>query len=135
MLIRTTGGAWEPQPFLMDTMATLTHVPLDFADRADIPYSTARPLQTATIMGKKPRGGCLSPLTFALADLPQWAFETPACFSPDKSPGGFPLLSGSDVLERFDISLVGRPHPGYPHGYLMLQLRDDHDGTTRAPAE
>ena len=85
-------------------------------------------------MGRKRRGGYLSPLSFSLADLPQWEFQTRACFSADIPPGKMPLLSASDLLHQFSIVLSPVPQPNYQAGFMLLHLCDDHSGRPRTQA-
>jgi hypothetical protein len=134
LLLRTADGRFQEQTFLLDDGTTLTHISLAFADNVDLPYRTDQPLRTATIMGRKTHGGFRSTLHFALADMPQWQFTTQACFSTDEPPGKIPLLSGSDLLNHFTIVQSAVKRPGYPDGFLLLHLRDDHGGVpTPAP--
>jgi hypothetical protein len=119
------------QNFLVDTGATLTHISIPYADHVGLPYTRTKPIQTATIMGRKKTGGYLAPLVFALKDLPQWTFTTQACFSTDVPPGGVPLLSNSDLLQHFTIFMNAADQPGYSEGVLVLTLRDDHGGEPR----
>src|SRR5262249_17561355 len=127
--VRTATGTFVRLPFLLDSRADFTHIPLAVADRLQIPYGTDRPADIKTVIGVAERGGYFSPLHCSFPDLPHWQFETLACFS---RYGEVPLLSASDLLRNFSLSIIPKGAPPEKTGFLLLVLRDDHTGTPRA---
>ena len=127
--VRGSQGEFFGLPFLVDTCTDYTMISLDVANELGIPYTTDRETTLVTSIGSGDRPGYLSPLWFSFKDLPEWQFETVACFSPYRH---YSLLSITDVLRHFSVGLSLRSNtPKEPYGAALLSLRPDHGGRPR----
>ncbi len=125
--LRTHEGWSEDITFLFDTGSEFTTIPIALAENLGISFRTDTPMQItgATGTGR----GFLSRLSFGLAGLPQWQFQTVACFSP--TPLSSPLLCLTDVLANFRFRTLAPAGP-HPYGALRLQLKRGHKGRPRS---
>jgi hypothetical protein len=130
--VRTASGEWQSLPFWVDSEARHTYLPAELVRRLRLGYQTNRPCELTTRTGTVRDGGYLSRLAFALPTLPHLQFETVACFSRLEGRREVPLLALSDVLLHFNLAITARPSPGFPDGFLLLYLRDDHGGRPRS---
>jgi len=126
--IRTSATVFVSMPFLFDTGTHFTTLAIADARQFAIPFSTTRPVTIQSAPGKGSASAYLSPLWFSFRALPQWQFQTQACFTP--YPLRRSLLSLSDVLANFTLR-TGPRTAAHPGGSLILRLRHNHQGQTR----
>ena len=126
--IRTAQYSFTSLPFLFDTGTQLSMISIAEAQRSSIPFTTARPVSVTGVTGKGLVPAYLSFLWLSFPALPQWQFETLACFTP--YPLKRSLLSLSDVHSNF-LFRTGPRRPGFPDGSLIFRLRRRHQGQVR----
>jgi hypothetical protein len=80
LAVRMTEDTFVPLPFRFDSGTDLTMIPIPLARSLGIPFTRGR---STTVQGATGHSrGFLAPLWFYFPQLPQWQFETLACFTP-----------------------------------------------------
>ena len=117
--IRAADGSFPLVPFLLDTGTQFSTISISLANRLGIQFSRD---QLVTIRGVTGSGrGYMSPIRFSLPQLPEWQFETLACFTPHVL--SVMLLSLSDLVDHFELHTSYQPTEFCPYGALVLTLR------------
>jgi hypothetical protein len=121
-------GNFVPLPFRLDTGSDFTTLPIKFAHQFGIPFDKSHPISPRTGAGKAKQPSYLSPIWFSLPGFPRLMFRTDCLFSPGIDHRG--LFSLNDLVPHFLVRSK-KATSQYPHGFVVLQLRKDHQGVVR----
>jgi hypothetical protein len=126
--VRPKTSKYQRLPFRLDTASDFTTIPIALAEELNIPFVKTKPVYPNTSAGKAEHPSYLSPLSFSFPAIPEIRFRCMCLFTPYSMKQS--LFSLGDLVPNFLIR-SRKGIPSNPDGFVILQVRQDHQGQLR----